>query len=229
MQSVDLTDFGFTPTETQAYLALVEAGPSSGYALAKRLSVARANAYQALNGLVTKEAAVVVDRDPTIFRAVAPPTLLARITRDQSARLDLLERALTRLGTAGEPAVVPFRGTAELEALALRTAVRAPTVSCFAPPELLRSLAPIWRARAANDRPTALYAIGEPSDPLPFTLQRQLPTAQVTERFGGEIAGLLTDAAGILVRLDLDAVEGFWFSDPLLLGTLRAALTALTP
>ncbi len=59
MTDIDLTPFGFTPTENLAYGALLDLGPSSGYAVAKELSIARANAYQALNGLVAKGAAVI--------------------------------------------------------------------------------------------------------------------------------------------------------------------------
>ena len=72
MEPVDLTPFGFTPTESAAYGALLAAGPSSGYAVARHLAVARANAYQALNGLVTKQAADCTGEDPQIFRAVQP-------------------------------------------------------------------------------------------------------------------------------------------------------------
>lgn len=229
MKSLDLTDFGFTPTESQAYLALLNAGPSSGYAIAKQISVARANAYQALNGLVAKAAAVEVDRKPRIFRAVAPAALLAHITREQAARLDRLERAVAEVGQSGEPAILPFRGNAELEALALRTAVRAQVVRAFGPPAMLRSLAPIWRARAANDRPTTLYVVGDPASPLPFPIQASIADRLVAELFGTAVGALLTEDAGIIVQLESDEPAGLWFSHPLLTGTLRTALSAMVP
>src|ERR687891_554380 len=50
--AVDLTPFGFTPTESLVYTALLRLGPSTGYAVARRARVARANAYAALEGLV---------------------------------------------------------------------------------------------------------------------------------------------------------------------------------
>jgi hypothetical protein len=229
MQTPDLTSFGYTPTESQAYSALLRAGPSSGYAIAKRLSIARANAYQALHGLAAKEAAVVVDANPKIFRAVAPGALLARITREQAAQLDRLEDAIAEIRSEGEPAIVPFRGSAEFEALALRTAVRAADVTFLGPPELLLSLAPIWRARAANNRATAFYAVGAPPDTIPFVLNATVPASTVGNRFGVQIGAILTNEAGIITQLDLAEPVGLWFSDPLLTGTLRAALTALAP
>jgi DNA-binding MarR family transcriptional regulator len=229
MQTPDLTSFGYTPTESQAYLALLRAGPSSGYALAKRLSIARANAYQALHGLVAKDAAVVVDANPKIFRAVAPGALLARITREQTARLDRLEDAISEIRSEGEPTIVSFRGNAEFEALALRTAVRADDVTFLGPPELLLSLAPIWRARAANSRPTALYAVGAAPETMPFPLSASVPAPTVASRFGGVVGAILTNEAGIITKLDLAEPAGVWFSDPLLTGTLRAALAGLAP
>ena len=72
MMPIDLTPFGFTPTENRAYGALLELGPSSGYALAKALSIARANAYQALNGLVAKGGAIRTHEAPQRYRAERP-------------------------------------------------------------------------------------------------------------------------------------------------------------
>jgi len=229
MQTPDLTPFGYTPTESLAYSALLRAGPSSGYAIAKRLSIARANAYQALNGLVAKDAAVVVDASPKIFRALAPSAVLARITRDQAARLDHLEDAIAEIRSDGEPAIVPFRGSAEFEALALRTAVRATEVTFLGPPDLLLSLAPIWRARAANNRDTTLYSVGPPPDTMPFELSATVPATMVVSRFGVPIGAVLTTEAGIIAHLEPAEPTGLWFSHPILTGTLRAALRAITP
>ncbi|MCH8838950.1 MAG: hypothetical protein IIA60_14340 [Candidatus Marinimicrobia bacterium] len=58
MTAVDLTPFGFTPTESQVYQVLLEHGPGTGYAIARAANLARANAYSALAGLVAKGAAV---------------------------------------------------------------------------------------------------------------------------------------------------------------------------
>ncbi|MGH9818242.1 MAG: helix-turn-helix domain-containing protein, partial [Candidatus Acidiferrales bacterium] len=41
----DLTPFGFTPTESLMYATLLRLGPSTGYAVARRARIARANAY----------------------------------------------------------------------------------------------------------------------------------------------------------------------------------------
>src|SRR5436853_69475 len=44
---IDLTPFGFTATESEAYAALLRLGPSTGYAVAHPTRVARANTYAA--------------------------------------------------------------------------------------------------------------------------------------------------------------------------------------
>ena len=51
---LDLTPFGYTQTENLVYSRLLQGGPASGYAVARDLLIARANAYQALRGLVAK-------------------------------------------------------------------------------------------------------------------------------------------------------------------------------
>ena len=61
--SVDLTPFGFTPTESAVYAVLLTQGPGTGYAIARSAGLARANAYAALEGLVAKGAAVDVAFD----------------------------------------------------------------------------------------------------------------------------------------------------------------------
>ena len=67
---IDLSPFGFTPTETHVYSALLDRGFTSAYALAKSIGVARANVYQALNGLVSKGAAIRVSESPQVFRPI---------------------------------------------------------------------------------------------------------------------------------------------------------------
>src|SRR5881275_2775955 len=57
MAPPDLTPFGFTPTESLAYLTLLRLGPSTGYAVARAARLARANAYGALEGLALRGAA----------------------------------------------------------------------------------------------------------------------------------------------------------------------------
>ncbi len=79
MADVDLTPFGFTPTESRVYAVLLSGGPGTGYAIARSAGLARANTYSALEGLVTKGAARAEPGQPRRFRAEPPPGVLARV------------------------------------------------------------------------------------------------------------------------------------------------------
>ena len=80
MARLDLTHFGFTPTESLVYEVLLVSGPGTGYAIARSAGLARANAYSALEGLVTKGAARVDPGRPKRYRPETPAALTARMT-----------------------------------------------------------------------------------------------------------------------------------------------------
>src|SRR6266581_521068 len=65
MPTVDLTPFGFTPTESLAYATLLRLGPTTGYAVAHGARLARATAYAALAGLVVP--GTVAAETPTLL------------------------------------------------------------------------------------------------------------------------------------------------------------------
>lgn len=229
MAALDFKPFGFTPTEGLVYEALLQRGPSSGYQLSKALSVARANTYQALHGLVAKGAAVAAQETPQVFRAVAPDALLALVARAQARQLDALERQLRERGGAGEPATVPFRGERELQELVLRTAARAPgPVFFLAPARRISQLLPIWRKRAADGAETGLWAVGDPPERFPLPITGSVDPGAVRKHFGAEAAILRSAGAAILAIERSDGLTGFWSSDPILVGAASAAIAALT-
>ena len=94
MPAIDLTRFGFTPTESLVYQVLLTAGPGTGYAIARGAGLARANAYSALEGLVSKGAARVEGTRPRRYRPEAPAALIARISNDHGQALERLSREL---------------------------------------------------------------------------------------------------------------------------------------
>lgn len=226
MPPINLTPFGFTPTESLAYQALLKLGPSTGYAVARALSVARANAYQALDGLVAKGAATV-EGSPRLFRAVSPPALLALVTAHAAERLDALEQAIRAGGPAGEPAVVRLEGERAYREQVLRTAAREPgPVVAVAPEPLLAASVPVWRKRQADGAPTALWCVGSAPD-FPVPLAGTVSADRASERLGGPAALVTAPGAAIAVNLDR-GVSGYWCSDPALTGAIRAAVSGLT-
>lgn len=229
MPRADLTAFGFTPTEGAAYFQLLEDGPSSGYALARRLSIARANAYQALNGLVAKGAAEVADVQPRTYRAVQAQALLAKLARETAARLDELEGQLGDLQGSGASAIVPFAGDAELHALVLRAAVRPPTlVEFLSPSVILAASLPVWRTRRANGRPTHIWCIGPTPPEFPIDGVVGIDEAGVRTRVGDPPIVLLAPGVAILGRMTSAGVDGYWTSDAVLLHAARSVLLTVT-
>jgi sugar-specific transcriptional regulator TrmB len=228
MPTIDLTPFGFTPTESAAYSALLETGPASGYAIAKHLSIARANGYQALNGLVAKHAAELTGEDPKVFRAVQPTALYARLSRDTARQLEVLEREVEAIEGAGSPDTVPFRGQAEFKSLLMRLAVRAELpVSVVAPSDVLRATLPVWRARAVNERPTVIVSIGSAED-FSAPVERSVDPDTVVERFGTVLTIVVAGSAAMLAHEEEGTIRGHWTTDPILVASARGATTALT-
>lgn len=227
--SINLRPFGFTPTESLVYAALLERGFTSAYALGKSLGIARANVYQALNGLVSKAAAVQVSDKPQVFRPVGPDEILAMITTRHMALLDQLEAEVESLGSGGAPATVPFTGQREFGELALRVAARATEVTCIAVPKLLEALTPIWRKRQVDGTATQLWLVGSEECDLPVPVAGHVDEARIAKHFRASTVLLNADEGIIAGRNDAEQVpRGFWSSDPLLTGLVGAAMDALT-
>ena len=115
--TIDLTPFGFTPTESAVYEVLLSQGPGTGYAIARSAGLARANAYSALEGLVAKGAARGDAGRPRRFRPEPPEALLARVTERQARALDRLTSSLAELTAPGTTTLVELdsaRGTLQV-------------------------------------------------------------------------------------------------------------------
>jgi sugar-specific transcriptional regulator TrmB len=219
MASVDLTPFGFTPTESRAYAALLMLGPSTGYEVAQSTRVARANAYAALEGLVHEGAAARAADRPRRYRATDPTTLLARLAARQG-------EALERLGTALESAArLPEAETRELRGLRATANVitqlvaRAEqTVAGVIAASLWHPTLPAWR-RAATRTRIAVRIAGEAAGAEGLaagTVPAEIPTLL-----------LIDDVHTILADVNGTEVTGVWSSHPLIAGVARRALASI--
>ena len=222
MTDIDLTPFGFTPTENLAYGALLGLGPSSGYALAKELSIARANAYQALNGLVAKGAAVITNDQPRRFRAERPDAILARVIDLGAQRLDALENQILTAGRRVGAAMVEIQGKRALLDIALRTLAREPgEVMCIGSPDLVAALGPAWRRRALDSRPSAVWLIGEDPGDLPVEIRGGIDSTKSEDLFSGPVFLLLAGDVAVIARVDEDEISGYWTSDITIVGAAK--------
>lgn len=163
-----LERFGFTPTETKVYEVLLRIGASTGYAVSKVAGLARANAYQALDGLVRRGAARRSATIPAKYAALAPEAVVGELERGMRRDLDTLQqslRSLPRDSAVAQTAVTMLDDWAEFE----RSAVAAVSA---AKDEVLAVAGP-WAAgtlaavAAATKRGLAVRALslGEPTPP----------------------------------------------------------------
>lgn len=159
--TLDLTPFGFTPTESAIYEVLLTGGPGTGYTIARAAGLARANVYAALEGLVAKGAARVEEGRPRRFRPEPPSTLLARVADKQGEELDRLGRALADLTVPETPTLVELtssRGAVQLMGHEIARAERS--VTLLAPPDGCLALAPHLRRVQGLGLPVQVASTG---------------------------------------------------------------------
>lgn len=223
MKTVDLTPFGFTPTESLVYTTLLRLGPTTGYAVALASHLARANVYGALEGLVTRGAATRVSPStrPVRYRPTDPQALLAHLATLQGEALDRLSRALRDASHPGEPATKEVAGARAVANLILQLVARAERrVEGVLAAEFWRPTLPAWRHATRSGGPTVeLRIAGDlPADAdsiVAGSVAAESPTLLVVD----EAQVVVTSGAG-------DSVSGVWSSYPLVVMLARRALQA---
>jgi sugar-specific transcriptional regulator TrmB len=215
MAKIDLTPFGFTPTESTVYASLLRLGPSTGYAVARACRLARANTYSALEGLVSRGAATSTGK-PAQYRPADPSGLVARVAAAQGQALVRLSRALEGANAGAEPTVHGAEGfRATVNALQQLVARAERSVSGTVSAEPWRPSLPAWRRAAARAK-LAVRIAGEADDSEGLaqgTAPAETPTillvdqARVFSASGsGDLMTSLWSAHPLLVQLGAAAV-----------------------
>ncbi len=223
MATVDLTPFGFTPTESLVYATLLRLGPATGYAVASASRLARANAYGALEGLVARGAATRVPLPPpgrpTRYRPTDPQALLAHLATLQGEALDRLARSLRDTSHSSEPVTKEVGGARAVANLILQLVARAERrVEGVLAAELWRPTLPAWRhasrtggatveLRIAGDVPPGAEGLVSASLPADAPTLLVVDEAQVVVATGGG-----------------ETIAGVWTSHPLIVMLARRAL-----
>jgi sugar-specific transcriptional regulator TrmB len=224
MSAVDLTPFGFTPTESRVYEVLLSGGPGTGYAIARNAGLARANAYSALEGLVAKGAARVEEGRPKRFRPEPPATLLARITNDQSLAIERLGQSIEGRETAESATLVEIdspRGALQLLSHDIARAARS--VRLLAPPEAYPILAPVLRRAVAMGLDVRLWSTGEAS--LPFT---EIAVAAGSDAWPGlPLVAIVDDRSAVMAGREGAEVQGHWSTARTFVAAARLAFEHL--
>jgi len=212
---LDLTPFGFTATESLAYAALLRLGPSTGYAVAHATRVARANTYGALEGLVSRMAALRLPGRPAHYRATDPGALIAQLAAEQGEALDRLSRSLRDVTDRSGPETRTVTGERAVANLIMQVVARAgQRAEGVLSAELLRPTLPAWR-RAKERAALELRGAGEvPAEASPI--------------LSGIVAGdsptvlLIDDVQAVLVAGSGDTTAGVWSSHPAITALARA-------
>jgi sugar-specific transcriptional regulator TrmB len=224
MPRVDLTRFGFTPTESLIYEALLTSGPGTGYAIARAAGLARANAYSALEGLVSKGAARVEGGRPRQYRPEPPTSLIARISNDQGMALDRLSTELEAISVPGTPTVVEVESARALLQLLTHDIARATrSVALLAPPEAFPLLAPALRRPVSSGLPVDLYSTG-PVD-LAFCSVEVISEGHPWP--GIPIISVVDERSALLASRQGSDVRGHWSTAPAFVASARLALERL--
>jgi len=218
MATVDLTPFGFTPTESLVYGVLLRLGPATGYGVARAAHLARANAYGALEGLVLRSAALrsPSSERPTRYRPADPAALLAHLAARQGEALDRLSHALRDLRRPGEMETHVVSGSRAVANLAQQLVARAQrTIDGVFPAELWGPTLPAWR-RAAGRATLAVRLAGPGVD------TEGLAQGMVD---GSVPAILLIDDAQVFTASGGgDEITALWSTHPLIATLARTAL-----
>jgi len=221
MPHIDLTHFGFTPTESLVYEVLLTSGPGTGYAIARSAGLARANAYSALEGLVAKGAARVEGGRPRQYRPEAPAGLIARIAHNHGLALDRLSTDLETIAVPNTPTVVEIEsGRAVLQLITHDVARASRSVGLLAPPDAFPLLAPALRRPVSAGLPVSLWSTA-PVD-LGFASVELVSGDHSWP--GMPIIAVVDDRSAIVGSRQANEVRGHWSTAPAFVAAARLAL-----
>jgi HTH-type transcriptional regulator, sugar sensing transcriptional regulator len=223
MATIDLTPFGFTPTESLVYGVLLRLGPATGYAVAGAARLARANAYAALDGLVLRGAAQRSPKPerPARYRPTDPTVLLAHLAAGQGAALDRLSNALRDVRRPGDSETGVVTGPRAVANLVQQLVARAQHgIRGTFPADLWRPTLPAWR-RAAARATLSIRLAGE---------GQGLETEGLAAGFVDATtpAVLLIDDTQVFTASESgEEITALWSTHPLIATLARTALRAL--
>ncbi len=202
---MDLVRFGFTPTEAKVYLALLPISPATGYAVAQAARLARANTYDALEGLAARAAVTRLPGKPVRFAALDPDALIGRLRREFSGGLDDLAQALSRIDRAQHLSTLPA-----VESIADRASLFEHAAVCIrsARSELLAVVGP-WLSEtfavlesARSGAGTRVLSLGRPA-PAGASV-REVPAPEIEAYWGGLPVALVADRRRAVCGVVLD-------------------------
>jgi sugar-specific transcriptional regulator TrmB len=224
MARIDLTPFGFTPTESLVYEVLLRDGPGTGYAIARAAGLARANAYSSLEGLVSKGAARVELGRPKQYRPEAPATLIARISNNYGHALDQLSSDLDGISRDESPTIVELDSGRTVLQLITNDVTRASSsVDLLVPPAAYPLLAPALRRPVSAGVRVALWS----NAPVSLDFSEVRVVSQEPNWPGMPILSIVDDRSAIIGSRNGAEVHGHWSTAPWFVAAARLTLERL--
>lgn len=92
-----LIHLGFTRTDAQVYISLLKNGRSSGYKIAKEISLARSSVYSSIDNLYKNGYIFLADGDPKEYEAKSPELVLSHIEQNAAHNIKILKKELSEL------------------------------------------------------------------------------------------------------------------------------------
>jgi sugar-specific transcriptional regulator TrmB len=221
MPHLDLTPFGFTPTESLVYEVLLTAGPGTGYAIARAAGLARANAYSALEGLVSKGAARADGGRPRRYRPEDTNALIARIANNHGQALDRLSADLEGLAAPTTPTLVEIDSPrAALQLISHDVARADKAAALLAPPEAYPLLAPTLRRPVSIGVELTLLATG----PVNLSFAPVAVVASGPEWPGTPLICVVDQKSAVIAYREGNDVHGHWSTAPAMIAAARTAI-----
>lgn len=224
MARLDLTPFGFTPTESLIYEVLLTGGPGTGYSIARSAGLARANAYSALEGLVSKGAARADSGRPRRFRPESPTALIARITNDHSLAVERLGGDLESLTVPSSPTLLEIDSPrAALQLLGHEIARAQQSLTLLAPGDAYPVLGPSLRRPLGAGVPVRLFSM-DPVE-LGFASVEVLADRGLAWP-GAPLVAVVDERSALIAARSGAEVSGHWSTSPVFVATARVVLGA---
>ncbi|BCL78318.1 TrmB family transcriptional regulator [Ktedonobacteria bacterium brp13] len=200
----EMKHLGFTGAEAQVYIFLLQNQLATGYEISKGTGLPRANVYQALETLTSKERVTVVSTEPARYAPLSPERLLKRIQEETEQRCQILKQQLSEIekpDSAGHFWEINERDGIETRVKELINAARHRVAAILWAEDLARFADPL---RAAHERGCTVIVnlFGEADADYAIVYQHEEPEQAV----GGHTIALTIDYQEVLLA-SLDTPE----------------------
>lgn len=205
-----LRALGFTELEARIYCTLLQAGPSTGYRLAKLCGKAPPNVYQALGNLTQKGVVLAEEGEPSAYRATAPSEVLAALKASFELARTAADEALRSLARpADDDRIYQIAEAGQVVERARAMLSSARQIVLFdlfpAPLEALRGDLANCAARGVT---VAGLVYGESAEIAGVTQRRATAEARVATDWPGQQLTLVVDGQEHLVALMAEGLAG---------------------